>query len=83
MDDGPVTIQYPKESIGVPQVGRYKLHNEIDDCIDCVAGKYVDVAGSDAAADCIDCVPGKYVETPGRDDASRLCLCLCRLRLLL
>ncbi|MFT6815230.1 MAG: formate hydrogenlyase subunit 6/NADH:ubiquinone oxidoreductase subunit I [Sphingobacteriales bacterium] len=33
---GPLaTIQYPKEKIPVPEVGRYKLHNEIDDCIVC------------------------------------------------
>jgi NADH-quinone oxidoreductase subunit I len=29
------TLQYPKEKLPVPDVGRYKLHNEIDDCIVC------------------------------------------------
>ena len=30
---GLVTIQYPHVSLPVPDVGRYRLHNEIDDCI--------------------------------------------------
>ena len=29
------------------------------DCIDCVAGTYVHVAGSDQASDCIGCLAGK------------------------
>lgn len=29
------TIQFPHESIPVPDTGRYQLHNEIDDCIVC------------------------------------------------
>ena len=33
--DGLVTLKYPYESIPVPDVGRYRLHNEIDDCIVC------------------------------------------------
>jgi formate hydrogenlyase subunit 6/NADH:ubiquinone oxidoreductase subunit I len=32
---GSVTLKYPYESIPVPDVGRYRLHNEIDDCIVC------------------------------------------------
>ncbi len=32
---GITTIQFPHESIPVPDNGRYKLHNEIDDCIVC------------------------------------------------
>ncbi|HYG39162.1 MAG TPA: 4Fe-4S dicluster domain-containing protein [Cytophagales bacterium] len=32
---GLVTLQYPYESIPVPDNGRYRLHNEIDDCIVC------------------------------------------------
>lgn len=35
LQQGVFTIQYPHESIPVPEVGRYKLHNEIDDCIVC------------------------------------------------
>ena len=33
--------------------------DEATDCIDCVVGRYVDVAGSDAVSDCIECVAGK------------------------
>ena len=33
--DGIATIQYPHEMIPVPDTGRYRLHNEIDDCIVC------------------------------------------------
>lgn len=32
---GIATVQYPHESIPVPDNGRYKLHNEIEDCIVC------------------------------------------------
>lgn len=32
---GIVTVQYPHETIPVPDNGRYKLHNEIEDCIVC------------------------------------------------
>jgi formate hydrogenlyase subunit 6/NADH:ubiquinone oxidoreductase subunit I len=34
-DQGIATVQYPHEMIPVPETGRYKLHNEIDDCIVC------------------------------------------------
>jgi len=30
-----ITLQYPKEQLPVPDNGRYKLHNEIKDCIVC------------------------------------------------
>lgn len=33
--EGINTIQYPHEILPVPDVGRYRLHNEIDDCIVC------------------------------------------------
>lgn len=33
--DGLVTLIYPYEAIPVPDKGRYRLHNEIDDCIVC------------------------------------------------
>jgi formate hydrogenlyase subunit 6/NADH:ubiquinone oxidoreductase subunit I len=33
--EGIATIQYPHVSLPVPDTGRYKLHNEIDDCIVC------------------------------------------------
>lgn len=32
---GIVTLSYPFESISVPDIGRYRLHNEIEDCIVC------------------------------------------------
>jgi formate hydrogenlyase subunit 6/NADH:ubiquinone oxidoreductase subunit I len=32
---GIATVQYPFESIPVPDNGRYKLHNEMEDCIVC------------------------------------------------
>lgn len=34
-DHGLVTVQYPHESFPIPDNGRYRLHNEIDDCIVC------------------------------------------------
>jgi NADH-quinone oxidoreductase subunit I len=33
--DGLATLQYPHESFAVPDNGRYRLHNEMDDCIVC------------------------------------------------
>ena len=33
--DGIATIQYPHEMQPIPDAGRYRLHNEIDDCIVC------------------------------------------------
>lgn len=33
--NGIFTLQYPTESIPVPDTGRYRLHNEIEDCIVC------------------------------------------------
>jgi formate hydrogenlyase subunit 6/NADH:ubiquinone oxidoreductase subunit I len=32
---GIATVQYPHEKLPVPDIGRYKLHNEMDDCIVC------------------------------------------------
>jgi NADH-quinone oxidoreductase subunit I len=34
-ETGIVTLQYPFESIPVPDNGRYRLHNEMEDCIVC------------------------------------------------
>jgi formate hydrogenlyase subunit 6/NADH:ubiquinone oxidoreductase subunit I len=34
-ETGIVTLEYPFETIPVPDNGRYRLHNEIDDCIVC------------------------------------------------
>ena len=33
--EGITTLSYPHETMPVPENGRYKLHNEIDDCIVC------------------------------------------------
>lgn len=35
LKDGHVTLQYPHETIVVPETGRYQLECEIDDCIVC------------------------------------------------
>jgi hypothetical protein len=40
------------------------------DCIECVAGKYLEHVGSDAASDCIACPAGRYVDVAGSDAAS-------------
>lgn len=45
---GAVTIQYPREAIPVPDVGRYRLYVEIDDCIGC------DQCARVCPVDCID-----------------------------
>ncbi|MCS7081574.1 MAG: 4Fe-4S binding protein [Bacteroidetes bacterium] len=34
--DGQVTVRYPHEAVPVPDTGRYRLHNDIDDCIGCL-----------------------------------------------
>ena len=34
-ETGIVTLKYPYEALPVPDNGRYRLHNEIDDCIVC------------------------------------------------
>jgi NADH-quinone oxidoreductase subunit I len=34
--DGLVTLQYPREVIPTPAIGRYRLYNNIDDCIGCM-----------------------------------------------
>lgn len=33
--DGLVTLQYPREAVPTPEIGRYRLYVEIDDCIGC------------------------------------------------
>ncbi|HYG03156.1 MAG TPA: 4Fe-4S binding protein [Chryseosolibacter sp.] len=54
------TIQYPHESLPVPDNGRYRLHNEIDDCIVC------DKCAKICPVDCIDIEPIKAVEEIGK-----------------
>ena len=57
--EGIVTLQYPKEQIPVPDNGRYKLHNEMDDCIVC------DKCAKICPVNCIDIEPIKSTETIG------------------
>jgi len=57
--EGTFTVQYPKESIPVPDNGRYQLHNEIDDCIVC------DKCAKICPVDCIDIEPVRSPEVFG------------------
>lgn len=57
---GLFTLQYPRETIPVPDHGRYKLHNEIDDCIVC------DKCAKICPVDCIDIEPVRAVEEYGK-----------------
>lgn len=57
--EGTFTVQYPKESIPVPDHGRYQLHNEIDDCIVC------DKCAKICPVDCIDIEPVRSPEVYG------------------
>lgn len=54
------TIQYPHEMIVVPDNGRYRLHNEIDDCIVC------DKCAKICPVDCIEIEPVRAVEEIGK-----------------
>lgn len=58
--DGIATVQYPHELLPVPDTGRYKLHNEIDDCIVC--DKCVKIC----PVDCITIEPIKATEEFGK-----------------
>ncbi|MCF0061990.1 4Fe-4S dicluster domain-containing protein [Dyadobacter chenwenxiniae] len=58
--EGMVTIQYPQETIPIPDNGRYRLHNEIDDCIVC--DKCVKVC----PVDCIEIEPIRAIEEVGK-----------------
>lgn len=58
-DKGIVTLEYPYQAIPVPDNGRYRLHNEIDDCIVC------DKCAKVCPVDCIDIVPIKSTEEIG------------------
>lgn len=57
---GIVTLQYPQETFPVPDIGRYKLHNEIDDCIVC------DKCAKICPVDCIEIEPVRAVEEIGK-----------------
>ena len=58
--EGIATIQYPHEMIVVPDNGRYRLHNEIDDCIVC------DKCAKICPVDCIDIEPVRATEEIGK-----------------
>ena len=58
--EGISTIQYPHEMISVPDNGRYRLHNEIDDCIVC------DKCAKICPVDCIEIEPVRAVEEIGK-----------------
>jgi Formate hydrogenlyase subunit 6/NADH:ubiquinone oxidoreductase 23 kD subunit (chain I) len=57
---GIATVQFPHETIPVPDNGRYKLHNEIDDCIVC------DKCAKVCPVDCITIEPIKSPTEFGR-----------------
>ncbi|NJM25523.1 MAG: 4Fe-4S binding protein [Bacteroidia bacterium] len=58
--EGIATVQYPYEMLPVPDNGRYRLHNEIDDCIVC--DKCVKVC----PVNCITIEPIKATEEIGK-----------------
>jgi formate hydrogenlyase subunit 6/NADH:ubiquinone oxidoreductase subunit I len=58
--DGIATIQYPHEILPVPDTGRYRLHNEIDDCIVC------DKCAKICPVNCITIDPVKAIEEIGK-----------------
>jgi formate hydrogenlyase subunit 6/NADH:ubiquinone oxidoreductase subunit I len=58
--NGIATIQYPYEMQPVPDTGRYRLHNEIDDCIVC------DKCAKICPVNCIEIVPIKATEEIGK-----------------
>ncbi len=57
---GTNTIQYPKQQLPVPEVGRYQLEVEIDDCIVC------DLCAKICPVDCIDIEAIKATEAIGQ-----------------
>jgi formate hydrogenlyase subunit 6/NADH:ubiquinone oxidoreductase subunit I len=58
-NNGAVTLQYPHEVIAVPDHGRYRLFNEMDDCIVC------DKCAKVCPVDCIEIEPIKSSELIG------------------
>jgi NADH-quinone oxidoreductase subunit I len=58
--EGINTIQYPYEMQPVPDTGRYRLHNEIDDCIVC------DKCAKICPVNCITIEPIKAIEEIGK-----------------
>ncbi|AQG82590.1 hypothetical protein AWR27_19455 [Spirosoma montaniterrae] len=60
LQNGLVTLQYPHEQLPIPDNGRYRLRNEIDDCIVC------DKCAKICPVDCITIDPIKATEEVGR-----------------
>ncbi|MXV51410.1 4Fe-4S dicluster domain-containing protein [Pedobacter sp. HMF7647] len=58
--EGIVTIQYPHQKLPVPEVGRYQLDVEIDDCIVC------DLCAKICPVNCIDIESIKATEAIGQ-----------------
>jgi NADH-quinone oxidoreductase subunit I len=58
--EGTNTIQYPHQQLAVPEVGRYQLDVEIDDCIVC------DLCAKVCPVDCIDIEAIKATEAIGQ-----------------
>jgi NADH-quinone oxidoreductase subunit I len=58
--DGLVTIQYPHEKLPVPEVGRYQLDVEMDDCIVC------DLCAKICPVNCIEIESIKATEAIGQ-----------------
>ena len=58
--NGMVTLQYPFETMPIPDNGRYRLHNEMDDCIVC------DKCAKVCPVDCIDIEPIKATGEVGK-----------------
>jgi NADH-quinone oxidoreductase subunit I len=58
--EGIATIQYPYEMQPIPDTGRYRLHNEIDDCIVC------DKCAKICPVNCITIEPIKSAEEIGK-----------------
>ena len=58
--EGTNTIQYPKQALPSPEVGRYQLDVEIDDCIVC------DLCAKICPVDCIDIEAIKATEAIGQ-----------------
>src|SRR5476651_1953322 len=59
-EKGTNTIQYPKQQLAVPEVGRYQLDVEMDDCIVC------DLCAKVCPVDCIDIEAIKATEAIGQ-----------------
>jgi formate hydrogenlyase subunit 6/NADH:ubiquinone oxidoreductase subunit I len=58
--EGIATVQYPHATLPVPDTGRYRLHNEIDDCIVC------DKCAKICPVNCITIEPIRAVEEFGK-----------------